>query len=65
MYLNEIKAEPRNSEFYREQLVNVCLDFFLAGAETTSTTLMWCVMYMSLYPDVQVRFNLHNSLKRV
>ena len=31
----------------------MCLDFFQAGAETTSTTLLWAVMYMALNPDVQ------------
>ena len=32
---------------------NLCLDFFAAGSETTSTTLVWSVMYMALYPEVQ------------
>ena len=41
------------SNFHVEQLVTICLDFFVAGSETTSTTLTWAVMYMVLYPIVQ------------
>ncbi|XP_070570434.1 cytochrome P450 2U1-like [Ptychodera flava] len=29
------------------------LDFFLAGTETTATTLNWAVLYMLRYPDLQ------------
>ena len=30
-----------NDNFDAEHLVVTCLDFFQAGAETTSTTLLW------------------------
>ena len=30
-------------------------DLFLAGSETTSTTLNWAVLYMLRYPEVQAR----------
>ena len=30
-------------------------DLFLAGSETTSTTLTWAVLYMVRYPGVQAR----------
>ena len=33
----------------------VTMDFILAGAETTSTTLKWALLWMALYPDVQWR----------
>ena len=36
-----------------EQLTMVCFDLMAAGAETTSTTLLWIIEYMILYPDVQ------------
>lgn len=62
IYLREIQ-ERRNSKGYKsdgiysnfntEQLVMICLDLFQAGAETTSTTLSWAVMYLALYPAVQ------------
>ena len=55
IYLSELKAnqDDPNSNFSVEQLVVICMDFFLAGAETTSTTLLWAVMFMALHPDVQ------------
>ena len=31
----------------------MCVDFFQAGAETSSTTLSWAVMFMALNPEVQ------------
>ncbi len=34
-------------------LENVLLDFFLAGNETTSTTLNWAMLFMILNPDIQ------------
>ena len=36
--------------FRSHQLVK---DFFGAGAETTSTTLGWCLYFMAKYPHVQ------------
>nr|AIL94133.1 cytochrome P450 CYP3041A2 [Tigriopus japonicus] len=57
VYLTEIKRskESGDANFHKEQLVTVCLDFFQAGAETSSTTLTWFVMFMALNPDVQER----------
>merc|ERR1712025_1034920 len=40
-------------EFSEIQLLNIILDLFLAGAETTSTTLKWTVLFLTLYPEVQ------------
>nr|AKH03506.1 cytochrome P450 3041B1 [Paracyclopina nana] len=54
VYLKEIQSNPKPSHnFDIEQLIVICLDFFQAGAETTSTTLLWAVMLMALYPKVQ------------
>ena len=47
-----------DDNFNEEQLVVECLDFFEAGAETTSTTLLWAVLMMSLNPNVQARCQL-------
>ncbi|KAK6022410.1 hypothetical protein OSTOST_11897 [Ostertagia ostertagi] len=33
--------------------LNVCMDFFLAGMETTSTTLRWSTLLLAAHPDVQ------------
>ena len=60
-YLNEIKTateEKRmNSSFNEKEgllnLENVLVDLFIAGSETTSTTLNWGMLYMILHPDIQ------------
>uniref|UniRef100_A0A8C8W4Q0 Cytochrome P450 2J6-like n=1 Tax=Peromyscus maniculatus bairdii TaxID=230844 RepID=A0A8C8W4Q0_PERMB len=45
---------PDNTtSFNEENLIFSTLDLFLAGSETTSTTLRWALLYMALYPDVQ------------
>jgi len=45
------------SSFHGEKgfdgLKTILLDLFLAGSETTSTTLTWAVLYMTRYPDIQ------------
>ena len=41
------------TNFHPEQLIGCCLDLFIAGAETTSSTLKWTMLYLSLYPEVQ------------
>ena len=62
VFLHQIEVEKKEkgtnynmdtSNFHIEQLTTICLDFFAAGSETTSTTLTWAVMYMTLYPKVQ------------
>jgi cytochrome P450 len=41
--------------FPEQQLVVLCMDLFIAGSETTSTTLAFLFLYLVLYPDVQQR----------
>lgn len=45
------------SSFYgdvgKENLINTLNDLFLAGAETSSTTLTWGMLYMVRHPEVQ------------
>nr|WCC58046.1 cytochrome P450 [Pharsalia antennata] len=44
-----------DSTFTDDQLMSLCLDLFMAGAETTSNTLAFTVMYMVLYPEIQTK----------
>ena len=44
------------------QLYHVLADMFGAGTDTALTTIKWIVLYMILYPDVQVNFHKINSL---
>lgn len=52
-----ISYKDPSSSFYgidgTENLTNNLMDFFMAGSETTSTTLTWAMLYMVRYPQVQ------------
>ena len=39
--------------YERKDLVNIVMDLFMAGTETTSSSLRWLILYMIRYPDVQ------------
>ncbi|XP_030061953.1 cytochrome P450 2J2 [Microcaecilia unicolor] len=54
-YLTEMQksADDADSSFNQENLLQSTLDLFLAGTETTSTTLRWALLHMLLKPDVQ------------
>lgn len=49
--------------FTEEQLIAVCLDFFIAGAHTTSTTLGFAFLNMIVHQDVQER--VYQEIKEV
>uniref|UniRef100_A0A665TEK8 Cytochrome P450 2J6-like n=1 Tax=Echeneis naucrates TaxID=173247 RepID=A0A665TEK8_ECHNA len=51
-YLNEIQ-KVMDSFFHEETLVMCLLDLFVAGTETTSTTLRWALLYMAKYTEIQ------------
>ena len=63
-YTDVVLAEIQNttdpsSSFYGQvgldNLKVALFDLFLAGSETTSTTLTWAALYMVRYPEVQAR----------
>ncbi|XP_064600806.1 cytochrome P450 2J4-like [Liolophura sinensis] len=57
-YLSEMyKAQEKDphTTFEDEQLLKVIEDLFVAGTETTATTLQWALVYMINYPDVQTK----------
>ncbi|XP_026161319.1 cytochrome P450 2J2-like [Mastacembelus armatus] len=49
------EKEDKDSGFDLDNLCFCTLDLFGAGAETTTTTLHWGLLYMILYPDIQER----------
>ncbi|XP_072013184.1 cytochrome P450 2J4-like [Amphiura filiformis] len=58
VYLSE--SQRKNEQGVQTYLSDVELravvqDFFVAGTETTSTTLRWALLYMMKFPDVQKR----------
>eukprot|EP00092_Neocalanus_flemingeri_P018174 GFUD01019671.1.p1 GENE.GFUD01019671.1~~GFUD01019671.1.p1 ORF type:complete len:482 (+),score=104.99 GFUD01019671.1:156-1601(+) len=50
VYLNEMR---NNVEFTKNDLALSMMDFLHAGTETSSTTLKWIVLYLTMYQDVQ------------
>lgn len=46
-----------------ENLNVLLLDLIGAGTETTSTTLLWALLFMTKYPEVQKK--LHNEIDLV
>ena len=51
------ETKDPNSPFYGDRgelnLVNTLMDMFIAGGDTSSTTLNWTMLYMILNPEVQ------------
>ena len=56
VYLKEIAKESKTENFNIEDLGAIMMDFFLAGTETSSTTLKWIIQYLTLHQDVQTRY---------
>ncbi|XP_065511677.1 cytochrome P450 2J4-like isoform X2 [Caloenas nicobarica] len=54
-YLQEIAKDKGDGAFQEENLVACSLDLFLAGTETTSTTIRWGLLFMAMYPEIQAR----------
>ncbi len=69
-YIKMVKEQERSNEqksFLGDQgelnLRNVLVDFFVAGSETTSSTLLWGMLYLMLNPDIQDK--VHKELDEV
>ncbi|KFV68627.1 Cytochrome P450 2J2 [Dryobates pubescens] len=54
-YLQEMAKGDSSKIFQEENLVACVLDLLFAGTETTSTTLRWALLYMTLHPEIQAR----------
>ncbi|XP_043922127.1 cytochrome P450 2D10-like isoform X2 [Protopterus annectens] len=50
--MEKVKDDP-GSSFNEENLMHTTLDVFIAGTETTSTTLRWALLFMLIYPAIQ------------
>ncbi|XP_050545535.1 probable cytochrome P450 305a1 isoform X2 [Daktulosphaira vitifoliae] len=56
MYLLKIKKENNsNTTFTDEQLIATCLDLFIAGSKTTSSTLDFAILAMAKWPSIQAK----------
>ncbi|XP_051729884.1 cytochrome P450 2J6-like isoform X2 [Ctenopharyngodon idella] len=64
-FLIEMMEKPHETAdgFDEQNLVPCVLDLFLAGTETTSTTLCWGLIYLITYPEVQEK--VHEEKDRV
>ena len=62
VFLTE-KRRSGNPDFSEDQLIMLCLDLFSGSFDTTSSTLCWTVLYLSLHPGVQERC--HDEVVRV
>ncbi|TRY68671.1 hypothetical protein TCAL_03243 [Tigriopus californicus] len=49
-YLEEMETDPMMNE---NELMNICQDLFGAGSETVSSTLLFSISFLTMYPDVQ------------
>ncbi|KAI8795725.1 cytochrome P450 2U1 isoform X1 [Biomphalaria glabrata] len=54
-YIEEMEKEKQSGRHFLDELnLSRNIDnLFIAGTETTSTTIMWCLLYMLHYPEVQ------------
>ena len=68
LFLKEIgSTDDTDSSFYKERghfnLVNDFIDLFIAGMETTSTSLLWTFFYLLHHPDIKTK--IHEELDKV
>jgi len=45
------------------QLLSLCLDLFVAGTETSATTLTWAIILLSLNQDIQ--YKIHREIDNI
>nr|AAI52007.1 Zgc:171945 protein [Danio rerio] len=64
-YLLEMEKQKssQDSSFHEDNMVMSVADLFLAGSDTTATTIRWGLIYLTQNPDVQERC--HEEIVRV
>ena len=68
LFLNEIKkTSDTESSFFQERghfaMMNGFIDLFIAGMETTSSSLLWTFLYMVHHPEIKQK--VHQELDQV
>ncbi|KAM8803860.1 cytochrome P450 2U1 [Rhynchonycteris naso] len=66
MYLLHVEEEKKNnsnSSFNEDYLFYIIGDLFIAGTDTTTNSLLWCLLYMTLYPETQEK--VHEEIEKV
>lgn len=64
MYLLHTEEERgKGTSFDDDYLFYIIGDLFIAGTDTTTNSLLWCLLYMSLHPGVQKK--VHEEIERV
>uniref|UniRef100_T1H914 Uncharacterized protein n=1 Tax=Rhodnius prolixus TaxID=13249 RepID=T1H914_RHOPR len=62
-YINEMNKNSKDSTFSEKQLIILLLDLFLAGAETTTSTLGYALLYLIRFQEIQKK--LQDEMERV
>lgn len=63
-FITEIENHKDSDLGFTESNLALCsMDLFLAGTETTSTTLLWALVFLIKHPDIQVK--VHAEIDKV
>ena len=67
MLLENKKTTDQNSSFHGQvgemAMVNNMIDLFVAGMETTSSAILWTILYLVHHPEIQAK--VHKELNEV
>lgn len=55
LYIKASKDQSEPELFTEANVYKIIVDLFLAGGETTGSSLDWALLYMIMFPDVQIR----------
>ena len=55
VYLDEIEKNTNDSDFNQNNLIRFVFDFFVAGTETTASTIRWMILHMANNQSIQTK----------